>query len=92
MIINPIIKHLLPTAPALPSFGDPWGLNHTITGSQRMREGGMREREREKRRECEREREAVGGVGKKSSISVGSSDSQILLHEQGVFVREDGRV
>lgn len=38
------------------------------------------------------ERGAVGGVGKKSSISVGSSDSQILLHERGVFVREDGHV
>lgn len=45
MIINPIIKHLLPTAPALPSFGGPWGLNHTITGSQRIGrgEGGVRE-------------------------------------------------
>lgn len=89
MIINPIIKHLLPTAPALPSFADPWGLNHTIAGSQRIGrgEGGLREEG-----ESETERGIVGGVGKKSSDSGGSSDSQILSHQRGVIVQKDKRV
>ncbi len=34
----------------------------------------------------------VGGVGKKSSDSGGSSDSQILSHQRGVIVQKDKRV
>ncbi len=89
MIINPIIKHLLPAAPALPFFRWPLGTqsHHHMKPEDRKRggraEGGGRARRSEGWWE---------GWGKKSSDSGGSSDSQILSHQRGVIVQKDKRV
>lgn len=89
MIINPIIKHLLPTAPALSlSLPDPWGRHHTIPGSLRI--GREIERERagggglEKGKEGHRLQE--GGVEKRAGNPKGNQIEARFFHTGKVFL------